>query len=526
MTPPSWREAERQVYLMAKSESRLKNSIRNSAFGLFAEVTTLILGFFVRSVFVQTLAEDYLGVNGLFTNILQVLSFAELGIGNAIVFSLYKPIREKDGERIRQYVAFYKTAYRIIGTVVAVLGLLLVPFLDFIIVDKPNIPDNLIVIYLLYLANTVFSYFCVWKRTFMTANQERYIGTVVEQIFTIIQVIVQIVLLYTTHNFILYLATMIVSNQVRNVIIARICSKRYPVVDEKPQNDLTKEEKKSIFENVKALFVYKLSGVVLGSTDNILIQAIINFRSVSLYSNYSMIITNFRLLANQLLNGITASVGDLNASEDNKAKEEVFYRLLFVSFWLYGFLCVGFMSTVEHLISAWLGYRFILPIGVVTAIAFSFYVEGMQFAGFTYRTTMGLFRESVAAPVASAIINVVLSIILGYKMGMSGIFIATGISRLVTTTWVDGYLVFKKRLNKSPVKFYATYIVYFLFAAGAAFLLRALLPLFEFEGWGGFIKAAVITTLVYNGLFAVVFGSTTKVFHDVIKMFLKRGKKV
>ncbi len=511
---------------MAKSESRLKNSIRNSAFGLFAEVTTLILGFFVRSVFVQTLAEDYLGVNGLFTNILQVLSFAELGIGNAIVFSLYKPIREKDSERIRQYVAFYKSAYRIIGAVVAVLGLLLVPFLNVIIVDKPDIPDNLVIIYLLYLANTVFSYFCVWKRTFMTANQERYIGTVVEQIFTIVQVVVQIVLLYTTHNFILYLATMIVCNQVRNLIIARICSKRYPVVNEKPCEDLTKEEKKSIFENVKALFVYKLSGVVLGSTDNILIQAIINFRSVSLYSNYSMLITNFRLLANQLLNGITASVGDLNASDDNKAKENVFYKLLFVSFWLYGFLCVGFVSTVNSLISAWLGYKFTLPVATVMAIAFSFYVEGMQFAGFTYRTTMGLFKESVAAPVASAIINIALSVILGYKLGMSGIFVATGVSRLITTTWVDGYLVFKKRLNKSPVRFYVTYVAYFLFAIITAIILQAVLARFELEGWIGFIKAVGITAVVYNVLFIFVFGTTTKVFYDVLNMFFKRGKKV
>lgn len=510
---------------MAKSESRLKNSIRNSAFGLFAEVTTLILGFIVRSVFVKCLAEDYLGVNGLFTNILQVLSFAELGIGNAIVFSLYKPIRDKDSLRIRQYVYFYKSAYKIIGFIVAILGLALVPFLNVIIVDKPDIPDNLIIIYLLYLANTVLSYFLVWKRTFMTANQERYIGTVVEQIFTIVQVIVQIVLLYTTHNFILYLATMIVCNQVRNVIISHICSKRYPVVNEKPQVELTKDEKKSIFDNVKALMVYKLSGVVLGSTDNILIQAIINFRSVSLYSNYSMLITNFRLLANQLLNGITASVGDLNASEDNNAKEDVFFKLLFVSFWLYGLLCVGFAVTANSLIAAWLGDKFNLSWSIVMAIAFSFYVEGMQFAGFTYRTTMGLFKESVAAPVVSAIINIILSIVLGYKMGMAGIFIATGVSRLVTTTWVDGYLVFKKRLGKSPVRFYATYVAYFLFAAVVAVLLQAVLTLFDLYGWIGFIKAVLITAIVYNGLFVLVFAAT-RVFRDVLKMFFKRGRRI
>lgn len=511
---------------MAKSSSRLKNSIRNSAFGLFAEVTTLILGFFVRYVFVHTLAEDYLGVNGLFTNILQVLSFAELGIGNAIVFSLYKPIREKDSVRIRQYVSFYKSAYRAIGATVAALGLLLVPFLNVIIPDKPDIPDNLTVIYLLYLANTVFSYFLVWKRTFMTANQERYIGTVTEQIFTIIQVIVQIVLLYTTHNFILYLATMIICNQIRNMIISRICSKRYPVVNEKPEIELTKEEKKSIFDNVKALFVYKLSGVALGSTDNILIQAVISLQHLNLYSNYAMIIVNFRLLANQLLNGITASVGDLNASDDNKAKENVFFKLLFVSFWLYAFLSIGFYVTASDLIGLWLGEKFAnLHYLTVGAIALSFYVEGVQFAGFTYRTTMGLFRESVVAPVASAVMNIVLSILLGKWIGMAGIFVATIVSRLATTTWVDGYLVFTKRLNKSPVKFFLMYIIYFVFTVTSGMLLDYALGFLNLQGVAGLICKIALCAVGYNLLFAICFGRT-KVFGEVLKMFFKRGKRV
>lgn len=508
---------------MAKSESRLKNSIRNSAFGLFAEVTTLILGFVVRYVFIKTLSEDYLGVNGLFTNILQVLSFAELGIGNAIVFSLYKPIREKDTDRIRRFVAFYRSAYRAIGVIVAVFGLLLVPFLDIIIVDKLDIPDNLTVIYLLYLANTVFSYFCVWKRTFMTANQERYIGTFVEQIFTIVQVVVQIILLYTTHNFVLYLATMIISNQIRNIVIARICSKRYPVVNEKPEVELSKTEKKSIFDNVKALLVYKLAGVCLNSTDNILLQAIISFKSVNLYSNYSMIVTAFKTLTNQLLNGVTASVGDLNATDDNKAKENVFFKLLFISFWLYTFLTVGFITTATDIITVIFGGKFGLDVWVVAAIMFSFYVEGMQFAGFTYRTTMGLFRESVVAPVVAAVLNIVLSVIMGNMIGMAGIFFATGLSRMATTTWVDGYLVFRKRLDKSPVKFFATYIVYFAFAVVAAVSINYVLDLFMFEGVWGIVCKIALCSVLYNLLFVICFAKT-KVFKEVLGMFIRRRK--
>lgn len=502
---------------MGKSESRLKNSIRNSAFGLFAEATTLVLGFIVRGVFIKTLSEDYLGVNGLFTNILQVLSFAELGIGNAIVFSLYKPIREKDSLKISQYVSFYKSAYRLIGAAVAVLGLCLVPFLNVIITDKPNIPENLTLIYLLYLANTVLSYFMVWKRTFMTANQERYIGTVTEQIFTFIQVVLQIIFLYVTHNFIIYLLIMIICNQLRNAVIMLICSRKYPVVNSVPEEKLSKEERKGIFANVKALFVYKLSSVALGSCDNILLQAIIDFRSVGLYSNYSMITAAFRQLANQLLNGVTASVGNLNAGDDKENKERVFFRLLFVSFWLYSLMTVGFVSTAGELIKVWLGERFVISVSATAAIMFSFYVEGMQFAGFTYRTTMGLFRESQAAPVISAVLNIVLSIVMGKAFGMAGIFAATGISRILTTTWVDAYLVFKRRLGKSPLEFYKRYVVYFMFTAACSAAMKKIVALIPLGGWAGVILKIALCFILFNILFLAVF-ARTKVFGEVVKM--------
>lgn len=507
--------------------SRMKNSIRNSLFGLFAEATTLILGFVVRSVFVATLSEDYLGVNGLFTNILQVLSFAELGIGNAIVFSLYKPIREGDELKISQYVSFYKTAYRLIGTIVALFGLALVPFLNVIIRDKPNIPENLTMLYLLYLANTALSYFMVWKRTFMTANQQRYIGTVVEQIFTVIQVALQIIFLYKTHNFVVYLLIMIISNQLRNLVISIICSKKYPIVNKKPEKGLDKDEKKSIFENIKALLVYKLASVALGSSDNIILQAVINFRSVSLYSNYSMIMLAFRSLTNQLLNGVTASVGNLNAGDDNESKEKIFYRLLFISFWLYAMLSVGFIVTVNSLISVWLGKKFVIGMGAVCAIMFSFYVEGMQFPGFTYRTTMGLFKESQAAPVAATILNIILSIFMGKIFGMAGIFAATGISRILTTTWVDAYLVFTKKLKKSPLPFYKKYVLYFIFTAFATLLTKLAIDMVTITGWIGVILKIAVCFVLFNVLFLAAFGRT-RIFKEVVEMIspnLKGRKK-
>lgn len=509
---------------MANKDSRLKNSIRNSAVGLITQAITLILGFLARSVFVKTLAEDYLGVNGLFTNILTVLSFAELGVGNAIVFGLYKPIRDNDEDKIAQCVTFYKTAYRLIGIIVAAVGLCVAPFLDIIIVDKPNIPENLTFIYLLYLANTVLSYFMVWKRTFMTANQEKYIGTVTEQIFTTIQVVLQIIFLYKTHNFVVYLLIMIVCNQVRNVVISFICTKRYPIVTKKPQNALPKNERKSIFKNVRALFLYKLATVALDGTDNILLQAVINFKSVVLYANYSMITTAFQKLCDQILTGVTASVGNLNAGDDAERKESILYRLQFLTLWLYGLLSAGFAATVNSLISAWLGNEFLLDTPIVLAISFSFFIQGMEFPTYTYRTTMGLFREGRTAPVISALLNITLSIILGKIFGMAGIFAATGLSRLLTTTWFDAHLIFTKKLGKSAMRYYLTYLKYFIFAALVTLCCEVTAKTLPLSGWIGAGCKIIVCGVLYNVLFLAVFCGTN-VFKEVFNMLLRRDEK-
>lgn len=490
---------------------------------MFAEGTTLILGFIARSVFIKVLGEEYLGINGLFLNILNVLSFAELGLGDAIIFGLYKPILHNDRVKTAQYVRFYKKAYLIIGAIVAVLGLCLTPFLGVIIQDKPDIPESLTLIYLLYLLNTVCSYLYVWKRTFMDANQERYIGTILDQIFTFIQIVFQIIFLYKTKSFVIYLLIMIISNQVRNVIISAICTKRYPVVKDRPTEKLPKEEKQTIFNNVKGLLVYKLSGVALEGTDNILLELIISLRSVALYSNYSVITVAFRKLANQILNGVTASVGNLNAGDDAKSKESVFFRLLFTSFWFYALLCTGFASVVNSLITAWVGERFALGTACVLAITFSFYVEGMQFTGFTYRTTMGIFKESRVAPVAAAILNVVLSVILGKAFGMAGVFAATGVSRLLTTTWVDAYLVFKTRLNKSAARFFMMYGIYFLFTALAYVVCSRTIALIPVAGWGGVAVKMAVCFAEFNALFLICF-IKTRVFGEVAEMFLGKIK--
>jgi len=243
-------------------KSRTSYVIKNAWIGVLAQSVALVLSFVSRTFFIKILGSDYLGVNGLFTDILTMLSIAELGVGEAIVFNLYKPIAINDENKIKTLVKFYKKAYQIIGFVIFVLGLCLIPFMDFIIPNKPNISENLIFIYILFLANTSISYLYIYKSTILKANQKNYIIVIYQQMFHCIQLVVQILLLYLTHDYILYLIIQFTCTLLRNIVISRKASKMYPYLNSSSESSITKEERHEIFEHIKGSFVYKVGNAI------------------------------------------------------------------------------------------------------------------------------------------------------------------------------------------------------------------------------------------------------------------------
>lgn len=238
-------------------ESRTKNAIKNFNLGAVSQVVNTLIMFFVRTVFIKTLGEEYLGVNGLFTNILTVLSFAELGIGNAIIYSMYKPISEDDKSKINGLLKLYKKSYTIIGIIVISIGLLIAPFIKFLIKDSPNISENLILIYILFLANTSLSYFFTYKKSIISAHQKEYVINNYRIVFHLIKGVLQILFLLLTRNFILYLLIQILCTLLENISLSRKANKMYAYIKNKEKTDVSKEEKRQIFKNVKALVVYK-----------------------------------------------------------------------------------------------------------------------------------------------------------------------------------------------------------------------------------------------------------------------------
>lgn len=431
---------------------RIKNSLKNIIFGLSGQIISAIMGFVVRTVFISTLGIEYLGVNGLFTNILLLLSVANLGFDTAIIYNLYKPLAEGDQRKIQGFMNLYEKAYRIIGLVILVIGLSLLPFLPYLMNGETTIREiNLI--YILFLLNSVSSYFLVYKHSIIVADQHNHIISKIHTSFTIISNLAQLLLLMSTKNYILVLCTQIIIGILKNLYIARRANQLYPYIRAKNNVKLTVEEKQSFFKNIYSLMLYKISGVVINGTDNVVISSLFGIYWVGVYSNYLLIIATINTFLNHIFYSLTASVGNLVVKENEERKYFIFRVMQFSNFWIYGFCSICLWNLINPTIMLWLGEQFVMNKFIVFAILLDFYTSGMQNTTTTFRETTGLFQKGKYRPVFAAIINIVVSIFLANKMGIAGVLLGTVISRLCTYFWYDPFVIFKYAFHK-PLKIY------------------------------------------------------------------------
>lgn len=506
-------------------KSRTEYSMLNILTGIGGYAINTVLGFVCRMVFVRCLADDYLGINGLFSNILSMLSLAELGIGSAIVYALYKPIAENDEDKIAALMRFYGKAYRIIGCVVAVFGLLMVPFLSFVIQEPPAIKENLYVIYIVYLFNTASTYFFSYRSSLLTAAQQNYLVTGINYIFTIIQSVVQMVFLVMTREYMCYLLIQTVFSFGYNIFISNVAKKKFPCIDRKEVVGLDIKEKRELVKNVKALTIWKLSGLLVNNTDNIIITYFSGMVTVGYASNYTLFSSMLNVLLNQLFNGITASVGNYNATESKEKKLELFNALNFANFWLFGWAALGIFIVSGDLVRLFYGERYVLPINIPFVIALNFYMVGMQSAVWTFKNTLGLFQQGRYLLILTAAINLIVSIVLGKYWGLFGILFATAISRALTNTWYDPYAVFKYGFGISVRKYFVQYFKYaavLVTCGGACYWACDQL---SFGAIGNVVLKCLICSLIPNLVFWIIFHKK-KEFEYFAGMFKRVIRKV
>lgn len=437
--------------------SRLKNSALNFASGFLGRVLTILLNFVVRTIFIYCLNEAYLSVNGLYSNILTVLSLAELGFGSAMVYRMYAPVAVKDYQKTAALLQFYKKIYIIIGVVIFLLGLCVIPFMDYIIKDKPDI-SGLTLYYILFLVNTSISYwFSSYKASVLYADQKEYIKTNVQNTMAILQSGLQIVLLLLFRKYLLYLLVQLIGNIFLNLYVAHLVDKRYPEIQTYQGASLSAEERVQIRKDTEALVLSRFGHVALNGTDNIIISAVVGVLWVGRLSNYTLICDSVTSVLCQITAAITGSLGNFFATEDKHAGYALFKKVEFLNFWLYGFSFIALVTLLDPFVQIWAGGRFVLGLPISIAIAINFFVAGYMNTLWVFRSTLGLFKQGKFRPILVAILNIVLSIVLGRLWGIFGVLFATFLSRAAISLWYDPLILHRYGFEVSCKPFFARY---------------------------------------------------------------------
>lgn len=437
--------------------SRLKNSALNFASGFLGRVLAILLNFAVRTIFIYCLNEAYLSVNGLYSNILTVLSLAELGFGSAMVYRMYAPVAVKDYQKTAALLQFYKKIYIIIGVVIFLLGLCVIPFMDYIIKDKPDI-SGLTLYYILFLVNTSISYwFSSYKASVLYADQKEYIKTNVQNTMAILQSGLQIVLLLLFRKYLLYLLIQLAGNIFLNLYVAHLVDKRYPEIQTYQGASLSAEERVQIRKDTEALVLSRFGHVALNGTDNIIISAVVGVLWVGRLSNYTLICDSVTSVLCQITAAITGSLGNFFATEDKHAGYALFKKVEFLNFWLYGFSFIALVTLLDPFIQIWAGERFVLGLPISIAIAINFFVAGYMNTLWVFRSTIGLFKQGKFRPILVAILNIILSIFLGKLWGVFGVLFATFLSRAAISLWYDPLILHRYGFEVSCKPFFARY---------------------------------------------------------------------
>lgn len=502
-----------------KQRSRTENSIINSAMSIVTQVLTVVLNFAVKTVFIKMLNDEYLGVNGLFTNIITMLSLADLGIGIAIPYSLYKPLAKKDEHKINVLMNFYKKVYTIIGIAVLLIGLSLTPFLGLIIKDIPKNVPHLSLIYILFVIHSASSYFFVYKKFLIDSDQKGYITSRIIFTFSTLLSIIQIILLITTKNYILFLLSSIILVIIQNIYISSKANKLYPFIKNKTDEKLEKEDMEGIKKNVSSLFIYKVGTVIMNGTDNIIISKFIGLIIVGFYSNYVLIINSITTVLNQIFNAITSSIGNLVVTTNKKRSKEVYDNLNFANFWLYALFGVCIIVLINPFINIWIGKKYVMGFSIVFLLVLNFYVLGMQSVTNSFRNAYGLFWIAKYRPIIMVIINIVISVVLVQFIGIEGVLIGTLISRLVTTAWLDPYIVHKYGFEISPKSYYIDYLKYLVIFIAISIILNYFVSMIAINNIFMLILIAILVVISVNVILVLLFFKTSEFnyFYDKIK---------
>lgn len=504
---------------------RKLKSLFNILSSLGSYFFAMIFNFITQACIVKILGIEYNGINGIFTNILSMLSVAELGIGTTIIFKLYKPIAEDDKESIKSWMNFYKICYRIVALFITIVGLVIIPIVPNI-VGKVSIQENIILLYIISLIDIILSYIMTYKRSLLYADQKNYIINIVHMGYIIFMNITQIILLTTYKNYYLFLIVKLIYRLLENIIINVFVNKKYPYINEKYKT-VSREERKDVFDRIKALFLQKVSFVVNKGIDNIVISYFLGIIAVGYYTNYFTVVFAIIAIIYQIVSALTASVGNLLTENDSEKSFDIYKKINMLNSFLTGIGVIGFINCIQPFINVWIGEQYQLNMFIVLSFAIYIYADSIRRAITLYKEAAGICKEDKWMYVIMTIINLLLSIILCKIIGIAGVILGTAISYLFLIIYsYPKYIftpIFKKdskiyhKDNLKYVAFIIISIIISLLLTNTIKLDRAILQLII-----NIIISITTSSIVFIGLFYK--SAEFKYYTNILKKVLLKIK--
>lgn len=486
---------------------RTKNAARNILFGTILKVYQIFLPFVFRTLIIRTIGIQYLGLNSLFTSILQVLNLAELGVGGAMVFSMYRPIAEDDETTICALMKLYKIYYRVIGDVILGAGICIVPVLPYLI--KSELPDdmNLYVLYFLNLLATVLTYWLfAYKNSILTAHQRTDIGSKIGIVMDTCKYVLQIAALVCFRNYYYFVIASLAVQVISNITTAYIADKMFPQY--KAKGELPKEEVKKINQRVKDLFTSKLGGTIVGSADTIVISAFLGLEVLAVYQNYYYVMSSVMAFMVIFYNSLTAGLGNSFITKSKEDNYRDFNNLTFIVFWIFGFCICSFLCLYQPFMLIWMGQEYLMSFKVV--ILLCFYFLGYELVMFLslYKDAGGIWHKDRFRPLISGVVNLVLNLCFVQYIGIYGIILSTIISvYFVSAPWIIQNVL--SLIFQSEKKRYCLQILkYFLIIIMVAAVSSVICHFVSFSPLVTFFVRAVICCIIPNLLFYLIYKNT------------------
>lgn len=502
---------------------RTRYTMINLLANIGGQILAMLLSFINRMVFIRCLSAAYLGVNGLFTDVLSILNFAELGIGTAMVFSMYEPAARDDERKLAQLLNLYKWMYRAVAASVLLFGLILLPFLPHLIKGGEGI-EHITLIYMMYVLGSASSYLMSYKSSIYQAYQKGYIRAGWNMVCECIKTALQITVLLSTGNFILYLVVQQTLPFLPNIMVSRTVDKEFPHLKECHELP-EREERNGILKNIGAMSMHKLSAIIVHNTDSLLMSSFIGLATVGVYSNYRLTLSALNNLLGRFSVAFSGSIGNFAVLENSDRLYKIYKEMDFMFFVMSAYLTGGLMMLFNPFITLLFGGEYCFPMTTVVIIVVEFYISRMRQANLLFREVMGLFWNDRYKAVAESIINLVASLVLVQRYGVAGIIGGTIISTLCTCVWVEPYIFLKYGVQDAWQRklraYFAEYLKRLLLTAAVSVAAMLWVRRFPVSNFGVFVLDGVLYTAVFAGVIVLFYRGSAE--YEALK---RRGLEI